>query len=319
MSPAAHEPVLLEAVLSHLSPVLEGTAPAVLDATFGRGGHARALLAQMPPGGRLLVLDRDPEALAVARQLAAEDGRVQVLAGRFSELSALLERAGLPAVAALSLDAVLADLGVSSPQLDDAGRGFSLRDAGPLDMRMDPTQGMSAADWLAVVEVDELTSVLRRYGEQGAAARVARAIVAARPFTDTAELAEVVATAMPAALKRRSGTRHPATQVFQAIRIHINDELGEIERALPLWFSALRLGGRLAVISFHSLEDRLVKQFFRAQARPPALPRRLPVTDAERPPAPARLLTRALRPAADEQARNRRSRSATLRVLERAA
>jgi 16S rRNA (cytosine1402-N4)-methyltransferase len=323
MGDRAHLPVLQNEVLEHLRPVLASAAklpgPTLLDATFGRGGHSRALLAHMPTNGRLLVIDRDPAALAAARALAAEDPRVTVLAGAFAELESLLAAAGLPQIAALALDAVLADLGVSSPQLDDPERGFSLRSAGPLDMRMDPTRGESAGTWLEQASAKEIAQVLKRYGEQPAALRIAEAIVAARPLTDTLMLAQTIADAMPAALRRRSGARHPATKSFQAIRIHINDELGEIERALPLWFSALRIGGRLAVISFHSLEDRLVKRYFRSLTQVPATPRRLPLPADQLPQAPARLVTRALRAGEGEQATNSRARSATLRVLERAA
>lgn len=319
MPAPTHAPVLLSEVLEFLAPVLSGAAPMVLDATFGRGGHSRALLERLPANGRLLVIDRDPEALAVARRLAAEDSRVVVLEGAFGDLEALLAAAGQPALARLALDAVLADFGVSSPQLDDPSRGFSLKHSGPIDMRMDPTQGLSAGDWLASASADEIATILRRYGEQSAAQRIANAIVSARPLKDTAALAEVIADAMPAALRRRSGRRHPATQSFQAIRIFVNDELGEIERALPQLFSALRLGGRLAIISFHSLEDRLVKRFFRDRSQAPAVPRRLPLAADALPAAPARLLSRAIRAGEREQAANSRSRSATLRVLERVA
>lgn len=315
----SHAPVMLSEVIEFLAPVLKGDAPMLLDATFGRGGHSRALLERLPGDGRLLVIDRDPEALAAARSLAAADSRVIVLDGAFGELEALLAAAGLPEPARLALDAVLADFGVSSPQLDDPTRGFSLKHAGPIDMRMDPTRGLSAGDWLANATADEIATVLKRYGEQSAALRIAKAIVSARPLEDTASLAQVIADAMPAALRRRSGSRHPATQSFQAFRIFVNDELGEIERALPQLFSALRVGGRLAIISFHSLEDRLVKRFFRDRSQAPAVPRRLPVAADALPQAPARLLCRAVRAGEREQAANSRSRSATLRVLERVA
>ncbi|MGI9324955.1 MAG: 16S rRNA (cytosine(1402)-N(4))-methyltransferase RsmH [Pseudomonadales bacterium] len=324
----AHQPVLLSEVLQHLLPELvqqkgfDGEASArvsgrYLDATFGRGGHARALLAQLATDASLIVMDRDPEAVAAANTLAATDSRVQVLDGPMSKLDELLARNGLPVAAELGLNGILADLGVSSPQLDDPARGFSLRSSGPLDMRMDNTHGSTVAQWLQAASEDEITRVLKSYGEQPAARRIARAIIAARPIDDTQRLADIIAEAVPAAIRRRGGSRHPATQSFQALRIHINDELGEVQAALPKLFSALAIGGRLAVISFHSLEDRLVKRFFRSQTQRPNVPRRLPVPDAALPPAAAKAIAGPIRASERELTENPRARSATLRVLER--
>ncbi|MEM1436731.1 MAG: 16S rRNA (cytosine(1402)-N(4))-methyltransferase RsmH [Pseudomonadota bacterium] len=317
-SPNDHEAVLLEPVLRALLPDDRPRPRRVLDGTFGRGGHSRALLARLPDDAVLYVIDRDPEAVAVARQLAAEDARVRVLPGCFAELDSLLGNA-LGAVPEGVLDALLLDFGVSSPQLDTPERGFSLRFDGPLDMRMDPAVGPSAGQWLDAVEEAELTQVLRRFGEVRPAPRIARAIIAARPLTTTLELAEVIAAATPAAVRRQRGRLHLVTQCFQAIRIFINDELKQIETVLPKAFAALAPTGRLAVISFHSLEDRMVKQFFRAQTRTPAVPRRLPVAADRLPQAPARLIGRAQRADAAEVEANPRARSATLRVLERCA
>lgn len=316
-----HAPVLLHEVLQYLLPSGHGQAEKpgglYLDATFGRGGHSRALLAALSAEATLVVLDRDPAAIAEAHQLAAADPRVHVLEGPFSQVDTLLAEHGLPALAAGQFNGILMDLGVSSPQLDNAERGFSLRSAGPIDMRMDNTTGISAGEWLATASAQEIADVLKKYGEQPAAMRIARAIVAARPITDTVQLAAVIAEATPAAIRRRSGTRHAATQSFQAIRIHINDELGEVQTVLPKLFAALADRGRLAVISFHSLEDRLVKRFFKSKTQRPNVPRRLPVPDAQLPAALARPIAGPLRAGDRELRDNPRARSATLRVLER--
>lgn len=326
MAPAvsdAHDPVMLADVLAHLLPECGSEDPGplpggrYLDATFGRGGHSRALLAALSADATLVVLDRDPDAIAAARQLAATDSRVTVLEGPFSQLDSLLVEAGLPPLDDRCFNGVLVDLGVSSPQFDNPERGFSLRAAGPVDMRMDNSAGTSAGEWLAAADVQEIADVLKRYGEQPAARRIAQAIVAARPITDTLHLAEVIEAATPAAIRRRSGARHVATQSFQALRIHTNDELGEVQTGLPKLFAALAVGGRLAVISFHSIEDRLVKRFFKAQTQRPTVPRRLPVPDAALPAAAARSVAGPLRASERELQANPRARSATLRVLER--
>ena len=302
---AEHIPVLLEEVLKHLVISTSGT---YVDATFGRGGHARALLAVLGSDARLIVIDQDPEAIAAAHELAAEDDRVTVCHARFSQLTEVLEGLGVDEV-----DGVLLDVGVSSPQLDDPQRGFSFRNSGPLDMRMDPTSGISAAQWLNEAEVADIARILREYGEERQAGRIARAIERARPLHTTDALAEVVAAAT---VQRGAHTKHPATRTFQAIRIFVNDELGELEEALRAAFAALCPGGRLAVISFHSLEDRLVKRWFREQAQPPAVPRRVPIRHAEQH-VPGELIGKAIRPGTAELARNPRARSATLRVLGR--
>jgi 16S rRNA (cytosine1402-N4)-methyltransferase len=301
---ANHVPVLLEETLKHL---VQSESGIYVDGTFGRGGHARALLARLGPDARVYAFDRDPEAVAVAQALAGEDSRLHVVHARFAELDEELLRCGVRDVAG-----VLLDVGVSSPQLDDAARGFSFRLRGPLDMRMDPGVGESAADWLNGVDERDLADVIRRYGEERFARRVAKAIVRARPLTTTHELADVVASAVPHAPR----DKHPATRTFQAVRIHINRELEELQAGMEAAFAMLAPGGRLAVISFHSLEDRTVKRHFRSLCSPPALPRRLPVRDAAIQPQ-ARSIAGPVRAGSAEVRRNPRARSATLRVVER--
>lgn len=267
-----HIPVLLAPVLAHLEMRPGGR---YLDLTFGRGGYARALLERLGPEGQLVVVDQDPEAIAVARKLAATDARVVPVHANFGAL------AGHPEIEPGSFDGVVADLGVSSPQLDDAERGFSFRNDGPLDMRMDPTQGESAADWLARVETHELISVLRKYGEEPDARRIALAIMRHRdraPITRTAELARLVEEAVGG---RRGRRTHPATRTFQAIRMAVNAEMQVLEAMLASVHGLLKPGGRLVVVSFHSLEDRQVKQMLQQGARPrsghPALPDPTPI------------------------------------------
>ncbi len=306
--PGGHLPVMCDQVLECLAVRPAGT---YVDATYGRGGHARVLLGRLGPAGRLLVLDRDPEAVAAARRALGSDPRVQVAQGRFSRLGRVLAAAGL----AGGVDGILFDLGVSSPQLDDPRRGFSFHRDGPLDMRMDPGEGPSARDWVNAAEADEIARVLRRYGEERHAGRIARAIVAARhraPIETTGRLAEVIAAAVPRPLPGR----HPATRSFQAIRIHVNRELEELEAALDQALASLAPGGRLVVVSFHSLEDRMVKRFLRRHARGDAFPPDLPVT-ADRLRPRLRLLGRARRPSEAEVAANPRARSAVLRAAER--
>ncbi len=267
-----HIPVLLAPVLAHLEMRPGGR---YLDLTFGRGGYARALLERLGPEGQLVVVDQDPEAIAVARELAAADARVVPVHANFGAL------AGHPEIVPGSFDGVVADLGVSSPQLDDAERGFSFRNDGPLDMRMDPTQGESAAEWLARVEAHELISVLRKYGEEPDARRIALAIIRHRdraPITRTAELARLVEEAVGG---RRGRRTHPATRTFQAIRMAVNAEMQVLEAMLASVHGLLKPGGRLVVVSFHSLEDRQVKQMLQQGARPrsghPALPDPTPI------------------------------------------
>ena len=304
----AHIPVMLDEVLA-LAPA--GPAPWILDATFGRGGHSRALLARLGPEARLFALDRDPEALAAARALAAEDPRVTVVPSPFGALAEALA----PHLQGRGLDGVLMDLGVSSPQLDDPARGFSFRNDGPLDMRMSG-EGRSAAEVLAQSEEGELAHIFKELGEERFARRIARALVAAREsgvvFTRTRQLAEAVAAAHPA----WSPDRHPATRVFMALRLFVNDELGQLEAGLRGAVDLLAPAGRLLVISFHSLEDRMVKRFLRREAQGEPLPRGLPV----RGPAPGvrlRLLGKGQGPSAEELDANPRARSARLRAAER--
>lgn len=283
-----------------------------VDGTFGRGGHSRELLRRLGGQARLVVFDKDPQAIAVATELAADDPRVTVVHGGFGAMQEALAARGIGAV-----DGVMLDLGVSSPQLDDAGRGFSFMREGPLDMRMDTTRGPTVADWLAQASVDEMREVIADYGEERFAFQVAKAIAArraTRPLRTTLELAECVASAV----RTREKGQHPATRTFQALRIYINRELEELARALAAALELLAPGGRLAVISFHSLEDRMVKQCIAAAARPAAAHARLPLRESEMPQPLVRSLGRVLADEA-ETAGNARARSAVLRVAERTA
>jgi 16S rRNA (cytosine1402-N4)-methyltransferase len=281
-----------------------------VDATFGRGGHSAAILDRLGPSGRLYALDRDPAAVA-AGTAAIPDPRFHLSHALFSRLAAVLADAGLAGL----VDGILLDLGVSSPQLDESERGFSFMRDGPLDMRMDPTSGRSAAEWLAAASEREIADVIFRYGEERRARRVARAIVQARgstPIERTAQLASIVAAALPGP----AGRTHPATRVFQALRIHVNRELEELEACLPQCVDLLAAGGRLACISFHSLEDRIVKRYLRARSQLPPRLARLPDVPSELRPV-LRVLGRATRPGAREIATNPRARSAVLRAAER--
>jgi 16S rRNA (cytosine1402-N4)-methyltransferase len=281
-----------------------------VDGTFGRGGHSRLILERLGAQGRLIALDRDPQAAAAAAQLA--DSRLTFVHTNFASLSRALDDAGAAAV-----HGMLFDLGVSSPQLDEPARGFSFRHDGPLDMRMDPTQGMSAADWLAGAEEQEIRGVIQDYGEERFAKQIAAAVVATRsrePIVRTRQLAELVAQAV----RTREPGQDPATRTFQAIRIHVNRELEEVSVMLPQAVARLAPQGRLAVISFHSLEDRIVKRFMQSLARP-EVPRRLPLRASEMPQPALKLVGRAVRASAQETRRNPRARSATLRVAERTA
>jgi 16S rRNA (cytosine1402-N4)-methyltransferase len=301
---AGHLPVLYDEVMEGLAVKAEGT---YLDGTFGRGGHARGVLAELGPGGRLLLMDKDPEAIASAEREFGGDPRVSIFRGSFAEL------ARWDATAA-GLDGVLLDLGVSSPQLDVAERGFSFAKDGPLDMRMDPERGESAAQWLAHAGEKEIADVLWTLGEERMSRRIARAVVATRaqrPLERTSQLADLVASVVP----RGKDRSHPATRSFQAIRIHVNRELGDLEDGLEAAFSRLTPGGRLAVISFHSIEDRIVKRFMAARAKAPPANRRLPETQAFVP--TLRLMGDARKAGERELAANPRSRSAVLRVAER--
>ena len=304
--PSPHLPVLFAEVMEGLAVKADGI---YLDGTFGRGGHARGVLARLGPEGRLLVMDKDPDAIAVATQLAAADARVALYRGSFAELA---QWSRVDA----GLDGVLFDLGVSSPQLDVAERGFSFGKDGPLDMRMDPDAGESAAQWLARATEKEIADVLWLWGEERQSRRIARAIVARRgdaPLLRTAQLAELIASVMP----RGDSKIHPATRSFQAIRIYINRELVDLEAGLDAALACLKPGGRLAVISFHSLEDRIVKQFMARHAKAPPANRRMPVEVAFTP--TLKLIGGAQKAGEAELETNPRARSAVLRVAERLA
>lgn len=300
----AHQPVLLEEAIAALMVSADGV---YLDGTFGRGGHSSRILDALSPAGSLIGLDQDPAAMEAASQLAQRDPRFQFHAVNFEALGDW--------VAPASLSGALLDLGVSSPQLDEAARGFSFSHDGPLDMRMNPNQGQSAASWLSTASESEIAGVLKTLGEERFARRIAAAIVAARargPIERTGQLAEVIATANP----RWEQHKHPATRSFQAIRLHINRELAVLQSALEQIVQALVPGGRLVVISFHSLEDRIVKRFIRDKARGERLPPGVPV-QYEAPSGLMRSIGKAILPSADEIARNPRSRSAIMRVAER--
>lgn len=284
-----------------------------VDGTFGRGGHSRQVLQQLGADGSLLGFDKDPEAIRAGMELAQEDGRFSIVQRSFAQMHDELEQREL----AGKVDGVLLDLGVSSPQLDDASRGFSFSHDGPLDMRMNPDAGISAADWLAQAPAEEITRVLKEYGEERFARRMAQAIVRRReekPFTRTADLAEVISAANPAWEKGK----HPATRAFQGMRIHINNELGDLELGLQAAVDCLAPGGRLVVISFHSLEDRIVKRFMRRLVRGEAdnLPRHLPVRPEPFVPV-IRLLGKPQYAGRQELQANPRARSAVMRVAEK--
>ena len=303
-----HVPVLLGPVLEGLGIRNNGI---YMDATFGRGGHASAILERLGDDGRLIAIDRDPDAIRSAPKALVEDPRFELVRSDFGRLEACAEARGLLG----RVDGLLLDLGVSSPQLDEPGRGFSFQHDGPLDMRMDPDSGVSAADFLRTVDEKTLTTVLRQFGEETQARRIAGAIVAARaeqPITGTAQLAAIVASVVPAHTRKK----HPATKTFQAIRIHVNRDLEQLESVLRQSLDLLRRGGRLCVISFQSLEDRLVKRFIRDQSLVAEPYRGLPeIPEAYRP---------ALKPVGKpvtaseaEIAANPRARSARLRTAER--
>ncbi len=302
-----HQTVLLREAVEALV-----TSPGgfYVDGTFGRGGHSRHLLQQLNADGRVLGVDKDPAAEAAAQELAATEPRFEFFHGSFAELPGQLRRMGVDAV-----DGILLDLGVSSPQLDDGERGFSFLQDGPLDMRMDTTRGETAAQWLSHAGVDEIARVLKEYGEERFSRRIAAAIVAARterPITSTGRLAQVVSEANPKWEKHK----HPATRAFQAIRIKVNSELEDLQELLAVALDLLRIGGRLVVISFHSLEDRLVKRYMRDMARGEQFPMGVPVRDSalnRR----MRLVGKAVRASDEEVAGNVRSRSAIMRVAEK--
>ncbi len=306
MSVPAHVPVLAQEAVAALAIRSDGV---YVDATFGRGGHSRLILDRLGPRGRLIALDRDPDAMRAGAAL--QDARLTLEQSAFSRLGTVLDGLGVARV-----NGILLDIGVSSPQLDDATRGFSFRFDAPLDMRMDPGSGMSASDWLATAAEGEINEVIRTYGEERFAKSIARAIVAARQkeaIRTTGQLANLIA----ATVKRREPGQHPATRSFQAIRIHINRELEELSAVLPQCVDRLETGGRLAVISFHSLEDRIVKRYLRDEAMGEQAPARLPIPAAMLKPGRLRLVGRAQHATDAEVTANPRARSAVLRVAER--
>ncbi len=301
-----HVTVLLDKAVESLAIKADGI---YMDATFGRGGHSRHILSVLGQSGRLVALDRDPQAIAAGAAIA--DARFQLVHRAFGELAEAAGEAGVSGV-----DGVLFDVGVSSPQIDDGERGFSFRYDAPLDMRMDTTQGETAAEWLARAETREITEVIKNYGEERFAFQIAKKVVAARleqPIVTTAQFAALVR----ATVRTREPGQDPATRSFQALRIHINQELRQLEVALPQALDLLKPGGRLVVISFHSLEDRIVKNFMRAQASPDTLPKGLPLRADQLPPPKLRLIGKAIRPDAAEVAANPRARSAVMRVAEK--
>ena len=303
---SAHVTVLLEEAVEALAVKTDG---AYVDATFGRGGHSRNILSRLGAAGRLVSLDRDPVAIAAGKSIA--DSRFFLVHRAFGELALAAAEAGLEAA-----DGILFDVGVSSPQIDDGERGFSFRYDAPLDMRMDTTQGETAAEWLARADEQEITEVIRNYGEERFAFQIAKKVVAARveqPIVTTAQFAALVRSAV----RTREPGQDAATRSFQALRIHINQELRQLEIALPQALSLLKPGGRLAVISFHSLEDRIVKNFMRAQSTADTLPKNLPLRADQLPQPKMRLVGKAIRPSAAEVAANPRARSAVLRVAEK--
>lgn len=305
-----HLTVLLDEAVAAL---LTDTSGRYIDGTFGRGGHSRHILAGLSPEGRLLGIDKDAQAFAEGLELAKADQRFHIARGSFADFSALAASEGIET----PFTGVLLDLGVSSPQLDQAERGFSFMRDGDLDMRMDVDRGMSAAQWIATAEEAEITKVLRDYGEERFAKRIARAIIAAReeqPITRTLQLAKIVTEANPAWEKHK----HPATRSFQAIRIFINDELTDLEVLLSKVVDSLEVGGRLVVISFHSLEDRIVKRFMRRQAEGEQVPAYIPVTESQRN-RKLKIIGKAVKATDHEVALNPRSRSAVMRVAEKLA
>jgi 16S rRNA (cytosine1402-N4)-methyltransferase len=305
-----HTPVLPDEVLAGLAVRADGR---YCDATFGRGGHTAAILGALGPAGRVIAIDRDPDAIRAGQARFAGEPRLTLVRGSFGQLEERVRAAGLEG----ELQGVLMDLGVSSPQLDEASRGFSFMQDGPLDMRMDNEAGQSAAQWLARAGERDIVTVLRTLGEERFSGRIARAIVAARavePIARTGQLAAIVAAAVPT----REPGKHPATRTFQAIRIHVNGELDALEAALPQAVRLLAPGGRLCVISFHSLEDRIVKRFMRREEQGDPVYAGLPDIPPHARPR-LRRVGRAIDAGDAEVARNPRARSAVLRIAERVA
>jgi len=310
-----HEPVLLDEVLEALS-LDEHQEGVFIDATFGRGGHSAAILQRLSPSGRLIALDRDPTAIATGRERFKNEARLSLVHRPFAQLQGALADTGLVEIAG-KVSGVLFDLGVSSPQLDDAGRGFSFMRDGPLDMRMDNSSGVNAAEWVAKISERDLQNIIREYGEERFARRIANAIVSYRreqPITSTTQLAELIERAVPT----REPGKHPATRTFQAIRIAVNAELEQIQQALAEVIKVLEPNGRLCVISFHSLEDQLVKHFMQVNSQDDPMYAGLPNIPVDKR-AKLKRVGRAIHPTDAEVHRNPRARSAILRVAERMA
>jgi len=285
-----------------------------IDGTFGRGGHSSLILDRLGSSGKLMAVDRDPDAIEAGRARFRNESRLCFRHSEFSRIGELAEEMGWKA----RVSGVLLDLGVSSPQLDAAERGFSFMHDGPLDMRMNPSAGQSASEWLQTVDFEKLVRVLKEYGEERFARRIATAIVERRvdaPIETTSELAQIIDAAIPV----RDPHKHPATRSFQAIRIQVNSELDEVRKALGDALDLLAVGGRLVVISFHSLEDRLVKRFMRDSARPKPMPKGIPLMESQQDKPPLKLVGKAVKPSSEEIAANPRSRSAVMRVAERVA
>ena len=306
----SHKPVLFQQVIDLMKIKPDGI---YIDGTFGRGGHAVAILSQLNENGRLLVMDKDPEAIDYAKQLLADDARVTIIHDDYGQMAECIEQLGLKQL----VDGVLLDLGVSSPQLDDAQRGFSFQNNGPLDMRMNPDQGMSAAEWIMTAKEKEISDVLWQLGEERFSRRIAKKIIEARqqlPITDTATLVNIISDCVPAYKEKK----HPATRSFQAIRMKVNQELDHIHQVLDGIFDVLKIGGQILVISFHSLEDRLVKRFIKKHSTPPAIPKGLPIRESDlQVTVRLRNIGKAVKATAEEIKQNTRSRSAILRIAER--
>ena len=314
VSPSAHITVLLREAVDALAIKPDGV---YVDGTFGRGGHSRAILEQLGPNGRLIAIDRDPQAIEAGALLAIQDARFSLHHAAMSELSDVLKQASNGSGSKqMAVDGMLADLGVSSPQLDVEERGFSFRFNGPLDMRMDTSRGETVEQWLNRAEEQEIGEVIWRYGEERFARQIARAVVAARVIgriRTTRELAELVGKTV----RTREPGQHPATRTFQALRIFINQELEEIEKVLPQAVNSLGTGGRLVVIAFHSLEDRIVKRFMQNAAKADHLPSKLPIRANEVNDATLRIVGKPIRANEAEVAANPRARSAIMRTAEK--
>lgn len=301
----SHRPVLLDEAVGALVANMQSVHPVYLDGTFGRGGHSGKILEQLPRTGQLIAMDKDPQAIAQAKRL--KDQRFRVIHDSFAKMGSYL--------APNSLDGVLLDLGISSPQIDQAERGFSFRMDGPLDMRMNNEQGQSAKEWLATASEKELTWVIKNYGEERFALSIAKAIVNSREQGKLIGTTRQLATLVASVVRSRDSEQDPATRTFQALRIHINQELNDLEEGLRMTLSLLKTGGRLVVISFHSLEDRMVKQFMQKNSKVD-VPRGLPLKESDIPKSPLKIITR-VKPSLAEVSANPRSRSAVMRVAEK--